>query len=58
MECPWYLPVKEAAEVAGISEKQLRDFVNSNDAPARLMSGKTVRLNMRKLRDYLEAREL
>lgn len=55
---PWYLPVPEAAKVAGISERQLRDYVNSIDPPPRLMSGRKALVSMDGLRDYLKKKEV
>ena len=58
MQEPWYRPIPEAAKAAGISERQLREYVNSDDPPARLMQGSKVTLNMEKLKKYLEAKEI
>ena len=55
---PWYLPISEAAKVAGVSERMLRDCVASLDPPPRLMVGNKVLLNMDGLRAYLKAREI
>lgn len=55
---PWYLPVEQAAKRAGISAKQLRDYLYSSDPPPHLMSGRKKLLNMDKLRVYLESREI
>ena len=57
MDTPWYLPIEEAAKRAGISAKQLRDFVNSSDPPPYLTSGRKKLLNMEGLKAYLKARE-
>lgn len=54
----WYLTIAEAAEVTGISEKMLRDFVNSTEPPPHLKAGKKVLLNMEGLKDYLKEREV
>ena len=54
----WYLTIAEAAEVTGISERMLRDYVNSADPPPHLKAGKKVLLNMEGLKDYLKEREV
>lgn len=54
---PWYLPIEQAAKRAGISAKQLRDYVNGSDPPPHLMSGRKKLLNMEALKAYLKARE-
>lgn len=54
----WYLTIAEAAEVTGISEKMLRDFVNGIDPPPHIKAGKKVLLNMEGLKEYLKAKEV
>ena len=54
---PWYLPIEQAAKRAGISARQLRDYVNSSDPPPHLKSGRKKLLNMEALKAYLKARE-
>ena len=54
---PWYLPIEKAAKLAGISSKQLRDYVNSSDPPPHLKCGRKRLLNMEALKVYLKARE-
>lgn len=57
MQGPWYLPTSKAAKVAGISEKQLRDYVNSREPPPTLAVGKKKLVSVEGLRAYLKARE-
>ena len=57
MGTPWYLPIEQAAKVAGVSAKQLRDYANGSDPPPHLMSGRKKLLNMEGLKAYLKARE-
>ncbi|MBQ1450456.1 MAG: hypothetical protein IKG18_08825 [Atopobiaceae bacterium] len=55
---PWYMPVPEAAKTAGVSERALRDWLNSQDPPPRLMVGNKQLVSMDGLRKYLKAKEV
>ena len=59
MDGPWYMPVPEAAKVAGISERQLRDYIRSLDPPPLLKAGKNkVLVPLDGLREYLKSKEI
>ena len=54
----WYLTIAEAAKVAGLSERHLRDYVNSSNPPPYIQYGNKKLLNMEALKEYLKAKEV
>ena len=54
----WYLTIAEAAKVTGLSERQLREYVNSLDPPPYIQYGNKKLLNMEGLKEYLKGKEV
>ena len=54
----WYESIKDAAKESGISEKRLREYVNSLDPPPILVQGGKKLLNMEGLKAYLKEKEV
>ena len=52
-----YLTIPEASEWAGIGEKTMRGFVNSDDPPPHLKIGAKVLIQRAKLAEYLEGKQ-
>lgn len=58
MDTPLYLPIKEAAEYAGISEAMMRKFVNSTIDPIpHIKSGRKKKVRVAAIADYLIKKE-
>ena len=58
MTTPLYMPVKAAAEYAGIGRDTLDRFLNSDDPPPYLKIGNRRLLQIKHLGDYLEKQQI
>lgn len=58
MDDKMYLTMREVAQQLGVSERTVRTYIDSGDLPHSRIgpSGKTIRIAVADLREYMEAR--